>query len=49
MLQNPVHVVAHLVPNKLVILFLFLIHLAFAISENLINILRYPHILPLEF
>ena len=47
MLQNPVHVVAHLVPNKLVIL--FLIHLAFAISENLINILRYPHILPLEF
>ncbi len=40
MLQNPVHVATHLVPNKLVLLFLFLIYSYFATS----NIFRYPHI-----
>ena len=50
MLQNPVHVATHLVPNKIVSLFFhFLISMAFAGSENFVNIMRYPHISQLEF
>jgi len=48
MLQNPVHVVAHLVLNKLVTLFLFFNSLSVYYVENLIVILRYPHISQME-
>ena len=44
MLQNPVHVAAHLVPNKLVSLFSFFNLLSVCFNLKFIYIFRYPHI-----